>query len=118
MKKILLLALSIVTLLFNSAITSASSCGSKIGYTLSTNQNQEYTFVGRFFFVAKTHHMIVKELSVYEKSYVINGKVVSSYYAYCEGKYYKLIPCNYTHDWATYNYYISMPAQWYAKIDF
>lgn len=111
MKKILFLTLSIVMLLSNSAITSASP------YANTTERvntaYQSYTFVGTFFFYTSSYY---RKLDVYERCDVIDGYLVSTYYARYEGKYYRLFPCNEKLGNNTYNYYVSIDSKWYVKI--
>lgn len=112
MKKILFLTLSIVMLLSNSAITSAHTSG--VDHSIPAYQT--YTFVGNFSFTdiypdPYGYGTVASEsLDVYEQCKVIDGNIISTYYARYDGRYYKLIPCKVTSEKSkiTYNYYISL----------
>lgn len=116
MKKILFLTLSIVMLLSNSTITSAVPYLGRMETVVSAHQ--AYTFVGTFSFMypGNGSGYICESYDVYEKCTVIDGYVISAYYANRDGKYYKLIPCNYTRGNVTYNYYIALSGKGYVKI--
>jgi|GEM_PF-6328766 len=70
---------------------------------------QSYTFVGEFSFYGPTGY----RLNVYEQRQVIDGYLVSTYYAKVNDKYYKLFPCKHS----DYNYYISIEGfKYYTKL--
>lgn len=74
--------------------------------------DQSYTFVGEFRFDHPSGNFR-NSLNVYEQRQVIDGYLVSTYYAeYCD-KYYKLFPCKYS----DYNYYITVDGyKYYTKL--
>ena len=73
---------------------------------------QSYTFVGEFQFYSSIGTSYYS-LNVYEQRQVIDGYLVSTYYAYYGDKYYKLFSCKYS----DYNYYISIDGcKFYTKL--
>lgn len=70
---------------------------------LNVSIGQSYTFVGEFQFYYY-NDASYGSLNVYEQRQVIDGYLVSTYYAYYGNKYYKLFSCKYS----DYNYYISI----------
>ena len=73
--------------------------------------DQSYTFVGEFYFYPQSGYGY--RLNVYEQRQVIDGYLVSTYYAKKDDKYYKLFPCKYS----DYNYYISIDGyKYYTKL--
>lgn len=74
---------------------------------------QSYTFVGKFRFYYPSDGSCLS-LNVYEQRQVIDGYLVSTYYAKIGDNYYKLFPC--TCKYADYNYYISIDKKYYTKL--
>ena len=58
--------------------------------------DQSYTFVGEFLFNPYSGYYSARHLNVYEQRQVIDGYLVSTYYAKKDDKYYKLFPCDYS----------------------
>lgn len=75
--------------------------------------DQTYTFVGKFHFYYPKDGSCLS-LNVYEQRQVIDGYLVSSYYAKIGDTYFKLFPCKCIY--ADYNYYISTDKQYFTKI--
>ena len=77
--------------------------------------DQSYTFVGEFLFDPYDGgYYSARHLNVYEQRQVLDGYLVSTYYAkYIDDKYYKLFPC----DYSGCNYYISIGGtKYYTKL--
>lgn len=73
---------------------------------------QSYTFVGEFRFDYSNGKYYCSR-NVYEQRQVIDGYLVSTYYAKYGDKYYKLFSCKYS----DYNYYISIDGcKYYTKL--